>query len=374
MDAPSWLEISRGALEHNYTVLRQLAAPETRLAPVVKANAYGHGLRLCAEVFARLGADLLCVNEVREARAIADLGVPIYVLGPTRPDEAKAIAEVGCEVVVSSPEHVQALGEAARGAGRTLGVHIKVETGTNRQGLDPKDARALAARAASTPGLRLAGMCTHLADVEDETEHTFARVQLQRFADATTGLPDGARRHCASSAAHLLFPEARFEMVRPGIACYGMWPSVETRIATEIVHGAGIELRPALTWKTRLAQVKSASLGDYVGYGRSVRLGRASRIAVLPVGYYDGFDRRLSGCGTTLVNGRICPVMGRICMNMCMIDVTEATSAAAGDEVVLLGAQHDLRISAESMAARVGTINYEITTRIHERLPRVLVA
>ena len=177
-------------------------------------------------------------------------------------------------------------------------------------------------------------------------------------------------RHCASSAAHLLFPAARLDLVRPGIACYGMWPSEETRIASAIVNGDALQLRPAMRWCTRVVQVKRALRGEYVGYGRTLRLARDSVIAVLPVGYYDGYDRRLSGGAWALVRGRRVPVAGRICMNMCMLDVTGVPGVAAGEVVTLLGSDGDERVSAEELARMAGTINYEITTRVHERLPR----
>lgn len=364
----SWLEISRAALEHNFRALAGLANG-AKVAPVVKANAYGHGARLCAEVFASLGADFLCVNEPDEAAALVDLGVPIYVLGPTFASDAEQIAALGCHVVSSSTAHVDALAAAGRAAQVDVPVHIKFETGTNRQGLLPNDALALAAHVAATAGVRLAGATTHLADVEDETEHTFARVQIRRFVEATANMAPTVLKHCAASAAHMLLPESRLDLVRPGIASYGLWPSPETQIAAEIVHDGALELMPALNWKTRIAQLKQAARGEYVGYGRTRRLSALTRVAVLPIGYYDGYDRGLSGQGRVILRGQVVPIIGRVCMNMCMVDVTAVPDASVGDEVVLLGAGE----SAEAVAARVGTINYEITTRIHPRLPRRLI-
>lgn len=370
MQPSSWVEVSRSALAHNLAALRSLCGTATRLAPVVKANAYGHGLRLCAEAFVAAGADALCTNDLAEAAAVVDLGRPVLVLGPTSPADADEIATLGCEPTMTSLSQLHALARAGIRSGRPVPVHVKLETGTNRQGLPEPEARALVDLALRTEGVRLAGVSTHLADVEDETEHTFAQVQLARFEAAFAGLPAGVLRHCAASAAHLLFARARFDLVRPGIACFGLWPSPETRIASEIVHGAALELRPALTWKTRIAEVKDAARGDYVGYGRSLRLSRPSRIAVLPVGYYDGYDRRLSNTGAVLVRGQRAPVAGRVCMNLLMIDVTGIDGVVPGDEVVLLGGAVD----ADALAAAMGTINYEVVSRIHERLLRVAVA
>lgn len=361
----SWVEISRSALLANVGTLRGLCGPTARLAPVVKANAYGHGLELCARIFASAGADMLCVNEVAEAEAIASLGVPVYLLGPSLPEDAPRLAAAGCEVVSSSEPHVRALSAAGVACGVEVPVHLKVETGTNRQGVPADDVMRMVDLIRVSPGVRLAGVCTHLADVEDETEHTFARVQLDRFDAVTLGL--GVPRHSASSAAHLLFERARMDMVRPGIASYGLWPSAETEIAARMVHGEGaVELTPALSWKTRVTQVKWAAVGDYVGYGRTRRLSRRTRVAILPVGYYDGFDRQLSGRAQVSVRGQLAPLLGRVCMNMVMVDVTEAP-AEVGDEVTLLGGE----LSADLMAQHIGTISYEVTTRIHERLERV---
>jgi alanine racemase len=369
----SWLEISRSALGHNLLTLRSLIGPSVNLAPVVKADAYGHGMRLCSEVCVAQGADLLCVNELAEAERLADLPVPIYVVGPTFADEADAIAAVGCQVVSSSLAHVDALARAGVAAGRSVGVHIKVETGTHRQGLPTTEARALADHVLATPGVSLAGMATHLADVEDETEHTFARVQLDRFDAAVAGLPAGVLRHCAASAAHLLLPRSRYDMVRPGIAAYGLWPSVETRIASSLVHGEdAVVLQPALTWKTRISEIKTVPAGGYVGYGRTLRLPRESRIAIIPVGYWDGFDRALSGRGSALVSETRVPLAGRVCMNMSMLDIT-GVSAEVGDEVVLIGQQGDQRITVEELAGWADTINYEVVARLHPRLDRLPV-
>lgn len=370
----SWIEVSRSALEHNLRVLRQLAGPAL-VAPVVKANAYGHGLRLCAEAYASHGVTMLCVNELAEAESLADVDVDVYVLGPTLADNAPRVAAAGCHVLCASVADAQALGRAGAALGVEVPVHVKVETGTNRQGLPPDQARTLMRLVEGSSGMRLAGVATHLADVEDETEHTFARVQLNRFQAACEGLSPGVLRHCASSAAQMLFPDARLDMVRPGIASYGLWPSEATRIASAIVNGDELVLRPVLSWRTRIVQIKHAPRGGYVGYGRTVRLARDTTIGVLPVGYFDGYDRRLSGVGSALVRGRRVKLLGRVCMNMCMVDVTDLAGrdgigVEVGDTVTLLGVDGDERIPAEELASLVGTIHYEITTRIHGRLPR----
>jgi alanine racemase len=368
----TWIEISESCLRHNFDTLQDLSDERTIVAPVVKANAYGHGLRLCADIFVGSGAGTLCVNEVAEAEMLHDLDVNVLIMGPVFAEDAPRIAEGPWHITVSSPSVLNALDVAGKAMNKEIPIHIKVETGTNRQGLSPDQAMALATQAHTQQGTRLAGLSTHLSDVEDETTHTFAHVQLARFKEAIASR-ENVLRHCASSAAHLLFEQAHFDMVRPGIACYGLWPSPKTQIATHIVHAERVRLRPALTWKTRIAQVKAAQRGDYVGYGRAHRCAEDTRIAVLPVGYYDGYDRRLSSQGFVLVRGQKARILGRVCMNMTMVDVTGIADPTEGEEVVLLGRQEPSSVSAQELADCIGTIHYEITTRIHERIPRVRV-
>lgn len=376
-DQTTWVEISRSALQHNLSGLRRLfdSGHASTLAPVIKANAYGHGLCAIADACIECGCDVFCINEVEEGKILRAHGVTarLYVVGPTFPDEAPAIIAADLEVVVFSEAQVRALAEAAGAAGATVGVHVKIETGTHRQGLPPVQAKALIQCISDTPGVVLAGVTTHLADVEDETEHTFARTQLERFERATADVPAEVWRHCASSAAHILFPSARWDMVRVGIATYGLWPSRETRISADIVHKGALSLAPVLSWRTRLIQLTEVKKGNYVGYGRAHRVSSDRRVGLLPVGYFDGFDRSASGKGQVLVQGHRAPILGRICMNMTMVDVTDIEGAAVGDVVTLIGQDGDEYIGATELAEWSDTINYEIVSRIHARFPRIVL-
>jgi len=300
----SWVEISRSALLNNLDVLERLAGNSVTVAPVLKANAYGHGLLLCGQIMAQAGARIVCVNEVAEAEALSELPVDVYIVGPTFAEDADRIAAVRCQVVTSSRAHVDALARAAQAADTVLCLHVKVETGTHRQGLPPTQALELITHIGQTEGVVVAGVTTHLSDVEDETEHTFAGTQLSRFQDFVDNLPSAIVRHCGASAAHLVLPNSRYDMVRTGIALYGLWPSKETQISAAIVHGTAPQLHPVLTWKTRVAQISTVERGAYVGYGRSLRMAEDSRLALLPVGYYDGFDRHISGQGSVLIGGK----------------------------------------------------------------------
>ncbi|HUT79118.1 MAG TPA: alanine racemase, partial [Polyangia bacterium] len=254
-------------------------------------------------------------------------------------------------------------------------VHLKLETGTNRQGLRGREL-AEAANVLRGAGVEIEGAYTHFADIEDTTDHAFAQQQLARFEELLGVLAGlGARpplAHTACSAAAILFPETRFQLVRVGIGLYGLWPSKETRVSAAERGRNRLGLKPVMTWKTRIAQIKDVPVGEYVGYGRTFRATRPTRVAVLPVGYADGYPRALSGAAHVLAGGVRAPVLGRICMNMTMVDVTDVI-AVAGDEVVLLGRQGDEVIAAEDLARIAGTINYEIVTRAAPGAPRIPV-
>lgn len=373
----TWCEVSKAALMGNLAEFRRLVGPDCRLSPVVKANAYGHGLELAARAFMEGGADALCVNDAWEAGRLRGAGIaaPVIILGNVPPEQAEEVVELGAEVVAYDRDLLVALDRAGKAAGKTVKVMVKLETGTNRQGLRMEEAWKLVSLAAELDGIQLAGLSTHFADIEDTTDHTFAREQLDRFNAGvdilkTRGLKS-VMRSVGNSAATILWPEAHLDMVRVGIGAYGMWPSTETFVTAALTHRNQLALQPALTWKTRVAQVKEVPAGEYVSYGRTFRTTHPARLVVLPVGYYDGYDRGVSNMAWVLIRGRRAQVRGRVCMNMIMIDTTHIPGAAAGDEVVLLGCQGEEQVTAEQMAGWADTINYEITTRINERIPRV---
>lgn len=392
----SQVEVSRSALRHNIQVLRAASREggrEPLLCVMVKGNAYGHGLLPAAQALLDAGVDWLGtsdLNDIEQLRAVHP-EVPLYNVGYLAPAQAARAVELGARMVVYDEAVVSAAAEAAARCGQPARLHVKVETGNNRQGLRHDDAVALAVRIGRDPHLRLEGLTTHFADVEDTTDHSFARTQLARFeacAEAVrqalalppAGHPqDQLLTHCSNSAALLLWPEVCGHLVRFGIAAYGLWPSKETLLSVRMLGKLPVELRPALSWKTTVAQVRTVPQGEYVGYGRTFRAVRDTRVAVLPVGYYDGIDRSLSNIGQALVGGQRARIIGRVAMNMITLDVTDAGPVQAGDEVVLIGAQAhadghtDDRISADEMAAWAGTIHYETVTRIAEHVPRLLV-
>ncbi|MDY0063269.1 MAG: alanine racemase [Myxococcota bacterium] len=377
-----WCEIDCARLQANLARFRRLVGPDCLLAPTVKANAYGHGGVLAATAFCAAGADWLTVNSLPEARELrqAGIGVPLYVMGYVAQEDLAEAVALDCRLVVYDEQRVDALGRLVPRLppGCRARLHLKIETGNNRQGLDLPAARALARRIAATPGLVLEGAATHFADIEDTTDHTYARQQLARFRTAIAELRGDGHPvpvcHCANTAATILWPESYLALVRVGIGAYGMWPSVQTQVAA-VLEGRPdvITLEPALTWKTRIAQLKDVPAGEFVGYGRTFRTTHPTRLAVLPVGYYDGYDRRLSNLAYVLVRGQRAPLRGRVCMNMCMVDVTDVPGVTVEEEAILLGGQGAERLSAEQLAEWTGTINYEVTTRIPAHVPRLPV-
>jgi alanine racemase len=393
-DLFSWCEIATGALAHNVTSLRARLGRSPRLGVVVKADAYGHGVALVAPALVAAGVDWLIVNSAREAAGLRRLpGVPaehpVYACGPLLPFEVDDIVAAGARAMVVDVDVARALSARSQAVGRRTPVHVKIETGTHRQGLGLADAVAFARVVRTLPGLVVEGVTTHYADIEDTTDHRFADRQRALLLQARDALVDDGTSvpmvHSANSAATLLDEQTHGDLVRVGIAAYGLWPSKETQAAwlerrwtatTTLPPGPtgddGVPtLRPVLSWRARLGQVKDVPAGAYVGYGRTFRTTHPTRIAIVPVGYHEGYDRRLSNVAHVLVDGVRCPVRGRVCMNMIMVDVTDAPGARAGAVATLLGSDGDERISAELLAGWMGTIHYEVTSRIHPVVPRV---
>jgi alanine racemase len=375
MSSLSWCEIDHVALRHNLDVFAALVGGLERLLPVVKANAYGHGVDAVVPTLVEAGVRAVGVNDLCEALAIRERWpeLDVLVLGFAPPEDLSEAVRAGVALVVYRADVLEALDRLGRAHDRPARVHLKVETGVHRQGLAGDELLSLAAKAAAAPGVSFEGLGTHFADIEDTTDPRFAQEQLARFTEATEALAArGLRpsvRHAANTAATLNLPETHFDMARVGIGLYGMWPSQETFIFS-LAHDRVADLRPALTWKCRIAQIKDVPRGGYIGYGRTFRATADLRLAVLPVGYYDGYDRRLSNMAHVLIRGLRAPVRGRVCMNMTLVDVTDVPGVSLDDEVVLLGRSGDEAVRAEDLAAIVGSINYEITTRISERLPR----
>jgi alanine racemase len=372
----TWLEISRGALTHNLHLLRARLAPATQLMAVVKANAYGHGAAETARILQTAGADRFAVATLSEALELRQAGIarPILVLGYTPLWHAAHALAHTITLTVFEVETATALDIAARAVGQRLTVHVKVNTGMNRLGVRPDAAPALLAALTALDGLTVEGIFTHFA-TSDEADKTHAAAQFTRFAALLATLETSGLRppiaHAANSAALLTMPHTHLDLVRSGIALYGLDPDMD-----QCVLPAGF--RPALAWKAIVTQVNDLAPGEAVSYGREFIADRPLRTAVLPIGYADGFPRRPQTWGSVLIHGQPAPILGRVCMDQTVVDVTAIETATGpvrqGDEVVIIGRQGDAVISAETASVRVGTNNYDIVSRILARVPRVYVA
>ncbi len=367
------LTIDLAALRGNVKRLRDAVRP-ARYAAVVKSNAYGHGLEAVARALAA-DVDAFCVYRVDEAAQLREAGItsPLLVLGPVEAGEL-ALAQRSRATIALWSEGAfrRDVARAARAGGARFPVHAKIDTGVTRLGLDRDRAPAAVAAYLADPDLALRGAFTHLAAAE-ELESSFTLAQLERFERSLAPLAAvlaerGVVRHAAASAAAMLFPKLRLDMIRAGIATYGIWPSEETRCAVP-----WMELEPALAWTTELVAVRSVEAGRAVGYGCTFHTARPSRIGVLPVGYAEGLPRALSNVGSVLVRGRRAPLVGRICMNMAFIDVTDVPDAVPGARVTLIGRDGDERLDPNDVAAAAGTIGYELVARLPAEIPRSYV-
>ncbi len=374
----TWVEVNAGKLSGNIRTIRQLAGKRL-VAAAVKANGYGHGLELMVDLLRKEKIEYLAVHSRDEAERARRQGwkKKILVVGYIQLSELEAVPELGLELTVYNIETVNRLGKLAEKTGKKAEIHLKVETGTNRQGVEPENIEMIVAAIRKFSQLHLKGVSTHFANIEDTTDHTYANYQLAEFNKIVTKINSlGLKpplRHTACSAALLLFEDTKFEMVRPGIALYGLWPSKETYLSYRLAGGSNSILAPLLTWKTRVIQVKNVPADAFVGYGCSYRTTAPTKLAILPVGYYDGYDRSLSNLAYVLIKGKRAPVRGRICMNLMMVDITDIDGVKLEEEVVLLGENGQEKITADQMASWAGTVNYEILSRINGDIPRIIV-
>jgi alanine racemase len=364
----AWAEIDLGAIRHNVSVLRELARP-ARFCAVVKANGYGHGAAPVARAALEAGADWLAVAQVEEAVALRDAGIeaPLLLLSEPRPDEIADALATRARLVLYSPGVVTAVARAVH-AGRLppATVHLKADTGMHRVGAHPDDMMALARAVDELTQVELEGVCTHLP-VADEPDNPYTADQLGRFDDLLDKLRAGGVDtgivHAANSAGMLCHPASRYDLVRSGIAVYGIPPAPAlARLA---------DLRPAMRLASEVSFVKTVAAGEGISYGHRQRLARESTIATVPIGYADGVFRSLPLAGQeVLVHGERRPIVGVVTMDQLMVDCGPDADVHRGDEVVLLGDQGDERVTPDEWAARMGTIAYEVVCAIGPRVAR----
>ncbi len=370
MNPKTWIEISESALRHNAQVFLDLAS-KAKVMAVVKSNAYGHGLIESARILSKSGIHWFGVDHIDEALALRGAGIrkPILVLGYTPKHRLNDAIKNTISVVAYNIDTIKALGQ---GRGKVK-IHLPIETGLTRDGIDLTNLLDFLKQVGKYPNIEIEGVFSHFANIEDTKSRAYADHQLNEYQKAIEILKEHKiypkYKHTASSAASILYSDTHFNLLRVGIAMYGLWPSEDTRH-----RKASLKLLPVLSWKTIVAQVKNVTKGTPISYGLTERMPKAGRIAVLPIGYADGFDRvGMSRRGSVLICGKRCKVMGRVCMNMSMVDVTGLNKIDTESEVTLIGSQGKATVTAEDMADLVGTINYEIVARLNPEIPRIVV-
>ena len=374
-----WIEIERKALASNVRRFRALAGPRRLLLAVVKANAYGHGLIETSGPALAAGVDWLGVHSAEEGLAMreAGFGCPILMLGPAAPGRIEEAVRQDLRFTVYDRAAAEGISAAAVRLGKTARIHVKVETGTNRQGLPVAEVVSFFARLARLPGLEIEGLSSHFANIEDTTSLAYPRRQMALFNEAAAAVREAGYpipiKHIAATAAAIVFPESLCGLIRMGIGLYGLWPSKETYLSCRLRKRRPFVLKPVLSWRARIAQIRRLSKGAFIGYGCSYRTTRPTRLAVIPVGYADGYDRGLSNAAYVLLRGKRAVVRGRIAMNFFTVDVTDIPGAAAGDVVTLIGRDGRETVSAEALAALAGTIGYEILARLNPAIPRRVI-
>jgi alanine racemase len=367
-DLITWAEIDLEAIAHNAARLKARAGGEAELLVTVKANAYGHGMIPVARAAMAGGATWLAVHRVPEGIPLRQAGftAPILLMGYSLPAEAERVVEWDLTPTVNSRPQTEALSAAAVAQGKELAVHVKVDTGMGRYGLLPEEVLDFVRFLNTLPGLALQGLYSHHA-VADAADKRFTWHQFRVFMDVVGQLEAAgfeiAYKHVANSGTTLDLPEMALDMIRCGIALYGLHPSDEVEPA--------VPLRPALALKSRVARVRTLPAGASISYGRTYVTTKPTRVALVPVGYGDGYHRLLSNRASVLIRGQRAPIVGRVCMDQFVVNVDHIPGVELHDEVVLVGRQGEGHIPAEEVAVWAETINYEVTTSLLPRATRV---
>ncbi len=364
----TWAEIDLDALKHNFIQIKSLVDPKTKVMAVVKANAYGHGAVLCARTLIDAGADYLAVATVEEALELREAGIkaPLLILGYIPPAAAEAVIVNNITATVYSTDFAEALSQTATRLNKNCNIHLKINSGMERIGFEPDETEKMLS-VCRLPGLAVEGIFTHLA-CADEEDSGSVHTQYRLFEKTFTALQNAGislpLKHILNSAGIFDFPEYQLDMVRPGIVLYGYYPS-------HFIHTERAELRPVMALKSRVAHLHTLQAGNSVSYGHTYTAASDRLLATIPVGYADGLPRLLSSRGKTLANGTAAPIVGRICMDQCMIDVTSVNTISVGDEITIIGKQGDEEITADVLAKLTNTISYEILCDIGKRVPRL---
>lgn len=370
----TWIEIDTKAVANNYALLRGLIPANVKFMAVVKSNAYGHSLVDFSKEIEKLGADWLGVDSIVEAETLRKNGIvsPILVLGYTLPCKILSASENNVSITVSTFETLDSILDFVKQTDKNLAVHIKVDTGMHRQGFQKYQIDEVISKLKSLPkNVIIEGLFTHFASAKNPVMQEKTSAQIKEFeiwkrAFADAGFTPLA--HAAASAGAMIYPQSHFDLVRFGIAMYGVWPSSEVKIAEN-----GIDLKPILSWKTIISEIKSVSKGEGVGYDFSAVLQRDSKLAICPIGYWHGLPRSVSNVGYVLVAGRRAPIIGRVSMDMVTIDVTDIVEVKVGSVVTIIGHDGNEEVRADQIADPEKTSEYEIITRLNPLIKRIFI-
>ncbi|UCF77913.1 MAG: alanine racemase [Candidatus Eiseniibacteriota bacterium] len=370
MKFPAWVEIDLDALGHNVQALRALVGRETKICLVVKADAYGHGAVEVARAALGAGVDMLGVATLHEGIELrrANVSSPMLVLSPSLPTEIEELIEYRLRPSVSSLTFARELSRASQEQSTVTPFHVEVDTGMGRTGLDYESAYETLRELSQLPAVTVEGVYTHFPDA-DNPDLSFARMQVKMFSSLLVRLKEEGicfeLIHAANSAGMVNLPESLLNMVRPGLLAYGLRPGGEAT--------TGCDVRPVMSFKSCVVQLRRVQAGSYISYGRTCRVAKDSVIAVVPVGYGHGYSWTLSNSGEMLVRGRRAPIVGRVTMDLTMLDVTHVPDVTEGDEVVLFGRQGEEQITVDEVARKAGTLSYEILCSIGKRVVRTFL-
>ena len=383
------IQLSQSALFHNLDTFRSQISADAKLLGVIKANAYGHGLKEISEILeGSKKVDVYGVVSIDEALELRRLKrkLPILVMGYTEPERILEAVEHDIMLTVFQFEMLEeyedrlskpqkSKNHKPQTTDHRLQIHLKFDTGLHRLGWFEEDALGVVLALKSCKHLEVVGIFSHLASAENPgSVQTQKQIKIfDRIVDEVSKNLKIKYIHLGASSASLIFPEAHFNMVRIGIGMYGLWPSDETKHVLHYSDRADVQLQPVLSYATKIIQIKEMDMGELLGYGGTFRSVRLTKIAIIPVGYAEGFPRVLSNKGEVLVRGQRVPIIGRICMNMTMLDVTDVPAVAGGDEVILIGEQGEQKITVDDWAEWGGTINYEIVAKLPANISKKIV-
>jgi len=371
----AWAEINLDAIKHNYTEIRKITNPRSKIMAIIKADAYGHGFKEVANVLNESGVDAFGVATADEAMQIRNAGfyTPVLILGVVFKDEYKELIENDISLCVSNYKNAEEISEAAKQTGKTAKIHIKLDTGMGRIGFicndDIQKTVSEILEISNLPNIEIEGIFSHFAK-SDEKDKSYTHLQFERFTNVCNTLENsGLRipcRHICNSGGIIEYPEYHLDMVRSGIITYGLYPS-------EDVDKKKINLQPAMTLKAKIVNVKEIHEKSLISYGGKYTASQGQKIATIAIGYADGLSRVLSNRANVLVNEKFANIVGNICMDQCMIDVTDIESVNCGDEVIIFGFDGNNTITVESVALLLGTINYEVVCSVSKRIPRAYI-